>query len=174
MPANKSALYIALQQGYFNGVTGLLAVVLLTLYFFAGWQISHIPLGELLMWGGPLFLIRQVITIWLQRFCVRPGRENGLNLTGGLLGLAAWPIYLMAFIGVVRQQPLVFKVTPKGSTRQRNATPMALFTPHIVLITICVACLRGGQPYRSPVSCSGLLRRGNGRHIGRVCRLGIR
>ena len=59
-----------------------------------------------------------MIRLWLQRFNVRPEAERGFLLVGGLVAIAAWPIYFAALVRVLRSQPLVFKVTPKGRGAQ--------------------------------------------------------
>jgi hypothetical protein len=68
-------------------------------------------------------------------FNIDPKKEKGLFLRGKLLFIAAWPIFLLAFIGVVRNKRLTYVVTPKGNTQTRLHTP-ELFTPHLILGSI--------------------------------------
>ena len=71
-------------------------------------------------------------------------------LAGRMLAVAVWPIYLLAFFGVVRQRHLAFKVTPKGGTAQRVAAPMRLFRPHLLLAVVCAACVIVGFTEKDP------------------------
>jgi cellulose synthase/poly-beta-1,6-N-acetylglucosamine synthase-like glycosyltransferase len=141
MPRSGAALYFALQQGYFSGLAAGIGIALLVAYFFGGVEISRIPLIGLLIWGAPFYLLRNLIMLWIQQFNVRPKYERGLFITSRLLTLAVWPIYLLAFIGVVRQKRLVFKVTPKGGGTQRSVVALSLFRPHLVLALISLACV---------------------------------
>lgn len=149
MPRKQAALYLALQQGYFSGLAGAVGILLLCVYFFGGLEISRIPLLGLIEWGGPFLVMRELINWWAQRFTVRPRMERGVHIPGRLITLAVWPVYLLAFVGVLRQKHLVFKVTPKGQGSQANDMSLKLFRPHIVLALINLACvatglLRGG------------------------------
>lgn len=150
MSKAQAALYISLQQGYFSGVAGLLGIILLVGYFFAGIQISRIPLIGLIEWGAAFYLMRLIISFWMQQFNVRPKEERGLMLAGRVLAVAVWPIYLLAFFGVLRQRHLVFKVTPKGGTTQRSAAPLRLFRPHLVLALVSAACVIIGFTEKDP------------------------
>jgi cellulose synthase (UDP-forming) len=153
MPRNQAALYIALQQGYFSGIAGAVGILLLCGYFFGGLEISRVPLIGLVLWGGPFLLARELIGFWMQRFTVRPRLESGPYIAGRVLCLAVWPVYLLAFFGVLRQKPLSFKVTPKGKGTQTAVVPLALFRPHIVLALINLGCVIAGliEPDRSVV-----------------------
>ena len=153
MSRSRAMLYVSLQQGYFSGLAGLLGIGLLVAYFAGGVEISQVPTLGLVLWGAPLFLVRNVISWWLQRFNVRPHTERGLYWAGRVLSIAVWPIFLLAFIGIVRQKHLAFKVTPKGGASRRSAVPMKLFRPHLLLAAISGACLALGvfMPHPSPV-----------------------
>jgi cellulose synthase/poly-beta-1,6-N-acetylglucosamine synthase-like glycosyltransferase len=144
MPRAHAALYTALQQGYFGGVAAMTGILLLAAYFFGGIEISRVPVISLLIWGAPFYIIRMVITLWMQQFTVRPKLERGFYWAGRALSLAVWPIYLRAFFGVVRQKHLVFKVTPKGGANDRPVSAMRLFRPHAILATISLACVIAG------------------------------
>ena len=141
MPRKQAALYLALQQGYFNGIAGAVGILLLCVYFFGGLEISRVPLLGLLVWGGPFLIMREFINLWAQRFNVRPTLEKGLYLAGRAITLSVWPVYLLAFLGVLRQKHLVFKVTPKGQATEAPVVSLRLFRPHIVLALINLACV---------------------------------
>jgi|SRR6185369_4865076 len=124
--------YFLLQQYYFYGIAQVLGIVLLTLYFVFGVQSTQMELKGLLPTYIPLLVIQQVIFLWLQKFNVDPKNESGLMLRSRILNCAAWPIYFVALVGVIRRKRLTYKVTPKGS-QQDNDAQLALFVPHLVL-----------------------------------------
>lgn len=126
----QAGLYLSLQQGYFSGLAGAIGTALLVAFFVGGVDLTHMTLPELLIWGTPFFLERHIIRLWMQRFFVRPGKEGGLHLAGGLISAAVWPLYFSAFVKVFRQQPLVFAVTPKGSS-SRATRPAGAFRWHL-------------------------------------------
>jgi cellulose synthase (UDP-forming) len=153
MPTSWRWLYISLQQGYFSGLAGFTGIVLLAAFFFGGLQISRMDLIDLIIWGAPLYLARTAIMFWMQQFSVRPKVERGFHVAGRLMAIAVWPIYFLAVVGIIRQRPLAFKVTPKGSGSQNTVGPLTLFRPHLVLALISLACVVVGflQPVTSPV-----------------------
>jgi hypothetical protein len=99
--------------------------------------------------------MRHIILFWMQQFYVRPKQERGFLFAGRVLAIAVWPIYLLAFFGVARQRPLVFKVTPKGTSggRREASAPLRMFRPHLVFALISTACVVVGftRPDPSPV-----------------------
>lgn len=129
--------YFLLQQYYFYGIAQVAGIVLLTLYFIFGIQSTLMHLMPLLVLYVPLVIWQQVIFLWLQKYNIDPKKESGLMLRAKLLNYAAWPIYFLAFVGVVRGKRLTYKVTPKGKEQKIN-TPLSLFLPHFVLGTITV------------------------------------
>ena len=137
MRKNNAFRYFLLQQHYFSGIAMVLGIALLTTYFFFGFAPTDMTLRALVMFYVPLVLWQSLVALWLQRFNVNPETESGLLLKGKLVSVAAWPIYFLAFIGVVRGKHLTFKVTPKGrKMKARTETSLALFKPHLVLGSI--------------------------------------
>ncbi|MCZ4499188.1 MAG: hypothetical protein JWQ74_1741 [Marmoricola sp.] len=143
MPVNWRALYVSIQQGYFSGVAAATGLGLLAAYFLGGVQISRMSLTELLIWASPLFVSRQLFRFWLQRYNVRPKAEGGVQIAGALIGMVVWPIYLLAFIRVIRSQPLVFKVTPKGAGRTGSGNGWSTFRPHMLWLLLALASFGG-------------------------------
>ena len=141
MPRSWKALYLSLMQGYFSGLAGAVGCALLVLYFVGGLDISRLRWEELLVFGTPLFLMRQLVRLWLNRFSVRPEVEGGLRWAGGLISVAAWPIYVAALAKVLRQQGLAFQVTPKGRVRKARGSARSMFRPHLAWALTSVACL---------------------------------
>ena len=138
------SLYLSLMQGYFTGLVGAVGSLLLLAYFVGGVEISRLSLVELLIYGTPLFLMRQVIRLWLQRFSVRPEVERGLMLSGGLVAIAAWPVYFDALLRVLRNGTMRFSVTPKGRVSKGTSGSRSLFLPHLswaLASAICLVCI---------------------------------
>jgi cellulose synthase/poly-beta-1,6-N-acetylglucosamine synthase-like glycosyltransferase len=127
--------YILLQQFYFSGVAQAVGVALLTLYFLFGITSASMTLLPILILYVPLLIYQQVFQLWIQKFNVEPKTERGLYLTGKIMFIAAWPIFFLAFIGVVRKKRLTYVVTPKGDSEGVIYEPQ-LFKPHLVIGSI--------------------------------------
>lgn len=147
MPWNWRGLYVSIQQGYFSGLAAATGLVLLAAYFLGGVEISRMSFTELLIFASPIFVTRQLFRFWLQRFHVRPEAEGGLQVAGGLIGMVVWPIYFLAFVRVARNQPLVFKVTPKGAGRTGLGNGWSTFRPHMVWLALALASFGGAAYY---------------------------
>jgi hypothetical protein len=114
--------YFLLQQYYFYGLAQGIGVFLISLYFFFGIQSASMKLMPLLTYYS-LFLIFQIIIfLWIQRFYIDPEKESGLHISAKILNVAAWPIYLLAFISVLVNRQLPYQVTPKGSAQYFEKT----------------------------------------------------
>lgn len=127
--------YFLLQQYYFAGFAQLLSIFLLSLFFILGIKSTTMPLLPILILYVPLLIWQQIVFLWLQRFNIRPKIEKGLMLKSKLLNYAVWPVYFLAFTGVIIGKRLTYKVTPKGS-QQKAAIPLAFFIPHFILGSI--------------------------------------
>lgn len=103
------------------------------MYFIFGIEITPMPVVELLVLYLPILIFQQIFFLWLQRFNVDPETEKGFMLRGKLLNWAAWPIYFMAFLGVLFNKRLTYVVTPKGSALSTQASSVMLFLPHMIL-----------------------------------------
>lgn len=145
--------YFVMQQHYFSGFVMALGIMMLSLYFLLGIQVAQIPPAIFVATYLPLTIWNFGISLWLQRYNVRPRQESGLLLYGRMVSLAAQPIYLMAFLGALAGKKLTFKVTPKGDAGQMEVTPFRLFAPHFTLGTITLADIMIGlaEDRTSPV-----------------------
>lgn len=144
MNPRKVINYLLLQQFYFSGIAQAVGVGLMMLYFFAGINSAAMALGSsILLLYTILVLYQTLFQMWLQRFNIMPETENGLLLRGKVLGVAAWPIYFLAFVSVVFKWQLTYKVTPKGSSQSVAYVP-TLFIPHFILGTITLVGILWG------------------------------
>lgn len=128
--------YVLLQQFYFIGIAQTVGVILLTLYFIFGVTSAHMNFLPILVIYIPLLVYQQIFQLWIQRFNIQPKIERGLLLRGKLLFIAAWPVYLLAFVGAIRRKHLTYVVTPKGSQQGGVTYNPALFIPHFLLGSI--------------------------------------
>ena len=135
--------YVWLQQFYFSGVAQVAGILMLTLYFFFGITPSNMATSPVFELYVPLLVFQLLFQLWLQRFNTDPEHERGLLLRGRLLSLAVWPIYFLAFLGVVRGKRLTYVVTPKGDTRATTYTPR-LFLIHFILGSITLLGIQIG------------------------------
>jgi cellulose synthase/poly-beta-1,6-N-acetylglucosamine synthase-like glycosyltransferase len=127
--------YAFLQQFYFLGIAQTVGIALLTFYFLFGITPANMSLTPILTMYLPLIIFQAYFDIWLQRFNIDPKKEKGFFLRGKLLFIAAWPIFFLAFVGVIRNKHLTYVVTPKGNDQKKSSTP-ELFIPHLILGTV--------------------------------------
>lgn len=123
--------YFMLLQHYFNGLAMAIGVATVVLSLVLGISAASMSSRVLLVYAV-LVVWQLFVSTWLQRYNVRPERERGLLLAGKILSIAAWPIYFLALVGVLRGKRISFKVTPKGDN-QDYSVPLLVFLPHIVI-----------------------------------------
>ncbi len=126
--------YFVLQLHYFYGLTQVIGIILMSLYFIWGVRSTNMNLG--LMFLAYLVLLgwQYIISLWLQRFNINPEREKGALIKGKIVNLAAWPVYFMAFGEYIIGKRVSYTVTPKGE--QNSDVPLKLFLPHFILGTV--------------------------------------
>jgi len=135
--------YIILQQYYFYGILQFAAIVLLSLYFFFGYNATEMKLVPLVLMYSLLISTQLLISMWLQRFFVDPKTERGFHIRAKLLNIAVWPIYFLAFLSVITGKKITYKVTPKGA-QSYSPPQLGLFLPHFVLGLLSAMGLYGG------------------------------
>lgn len=135
--------YIWIQQFYFTGLAQAAGIVLLTLYFFFGISATRMTVWPVFMLWVLLMAYQITFQAWLQHFNVNPEQERGFLLRGRIMFVAAWPIYLLAFIGVIRGKKITYSVTPKGANQFPAHNP-EVFIPHFVLGTITLVDFMAG------------------------------
>jgi cellulose synthase (UDP-forming) len=133
--------YYFLQQHYFSGLTMALSTIGLMLYFAFGLQTADVDLAWFLSLYLPVLGVCGLMALWMQRYNVRPKEENGALLAGMLIGIASWPVFFLAFIGVLRGKRLTYKVTPKGQSKKTSDDSFRLFRPHLLIGSISLICL---------------------------------
>lgn len=138
MSMRQRMYYFWIQQYYFTGVALLLGVICLNVYFLTGIQSARVDLTTFLIVYGGLWLIVGVVDMWLQRLNVRPSKEKGLMWAAMLIGVAAQPIYLAAFLRLFRRNDLTFKVTPKGKRARKDSRKLNIFAPHLTIGAILI------------------------------------
>jgi cellulose synthase (UDP-forming) len=109
--------YFVLQQHYFSGLAMVFGVVGLASYFVFNVRFADIDVRNFLLFYIPTLFVLGVMALYLQRFNVRPTMERGVMWAGRVIGIASWPIFFMAFLGLVRGKRMSYKVTPKGQIK---------------------------------------------------------
>jgi cellulose synthase/poly-beta-1,6-N-acetylglucosamine synthase-like glycosyltransferase len=134
MRLNHAMYYFLMEQFYFSGLTMIMAITLLLVYYVFGWVPGNIEIWQLAFWYLPVFAWRQVMLLWLQRFNVRPHEERGMFWAARLLTIAVIPVYFLALVGVLRNRRVTFKTTPKGELQGSGADDdLRVFKPHLIL-----------------------------------------
>ncbi len=136
MHRRQQMYYLIMQQHYLSGITIAAGIVLLSLYFVFGIQVTQVSPLLFLATYVPLIATNFGISTWLQRFNIRPDKERGLLPYGKMVSIAAQPVYMVALLSALTGKKLTFKVTPKHTTLGLSRTPVTLFMPHLVLGTI--------------------------------------
>ncbi len=132
MKTNHIVNYFILQQTYFYGLAQAIGIFLISLYFAFGFEATSMNFKPLLVLYVPLLAWQIVMFFWLQRFNVDLQEERGFLWRGRILTLAAWPIYVVAFLSALVGRKLTYAVTPKGKAAEEETSP-ALFLPHAIL-----------------------------------------
>lgn len=135
----RSIYYFFLQQHYFSGIAMALSLVLLTVYFIFGVQSADINVIAFFTAYSFVMVVCWLMSVWLQHYHVRNKDETGLLLAGKIISIAAWPIWFLAFISVLRGKRLTYKVTPKGEHESKHSAFSPVFIPHLVFGCIGIA-----------------------------------
>ncbi len=135
MRSRHRIIYLLMQQHYFTGLAMAIGILLITLYALFGISPVNIDLVQLLQIYIPLLIWHSIINFWMQKYFVNPKEESGLLIAGRVVSIAVWPIYFLAFIGVLRRKRLVFKVTPKGNGHKLT-DPMGVFLPQLFIVIL--------------------------------------
>lgn len=125
--------YFMLQQHYFSGLVMALGSIGLLLYFFIGVNTADVDFISFLAIYIPVMCVVGLMALWMQRFHVRPKDERGILWAGKIISAAAWPIFFIAFLGVISGKKLTYRVTPKGDDKVVNEDSIRLFTPHLLI-----------------------------------------
>ena len=141
MTLRQKIYYFVLQQHYFSGAASIIGIMGSIAYFFFGLQVAQMELLPFLIFYLPILGFMEIINFWLQKFNVRPDEERGMLWAGRFINIAAWPIFFLALIGVIRKSNLSYKVTPKGATKKVVEKNFSLFIPHLIIALISLICI---------------------------------
>lgn len=130
MSLEQRRYYFMMMQHYFSGVAMAGGVVILILNLLFGIAATKMTAYGLIAYAV-VILWQLLISLWLQRFNVRPKEERGPLLAGKVIGTMVLPIYFLALVGVLRGKRLTFKVTPKGEGQEKRI-PLSVFKPHLI------------------------------------------
>jgi cellulose synthase (UDP-forming) len=142
MSFRRAVYYFLLQQHYFSGIAMTLGLAGLGLYAALGITTAAVSLFSFLLYYVPSIIVCELMALWLQRFNVRPNVEHGLLLAGRIVSIAAWPIFFLAFVGVVTGKRLTYKVTPKGESPSKSSSPLLpTFAAHLAIAAYSFLCV---------------------------------
>lgn len=133
--------YFWLQQHYFAGLASIVGIIGLIAYFGYEVNVSSTDITLFLIYYLPVLAIIELMNLWIQQFHIQPEKERGLLFASRLVHIAAWPIFFLALVGVVRRSKLSYKVTPKGKNQTVNYNSFALFHPHFLLAFVNFSAL---------------------------------
>jgi cellulose synthase (UDP-forming) len=133
--------YFWLQQHYFAGLASIVGMIGLIAYFGYQVNVSSTDITLFLIYYLPVLAVIELMNLWIQRFHIQPEKERGLLFSSRLIHIAAWPIFFLALIGVIRRSNLSYKVTPKGKNQAVNYNSFELFHPHFLLAFVNFSAL---------------------------------
>lgn len=141
--------YYLLQQHYFSGLAMMLGLFGLSLYFLFGINMANINYHTFFVLYIPTIVVCGIMEFWLQRFNIRPRKEKGILMLGRIVGMSAWPIYFLAFIGALFNKKLSYQVTPKGLNIRGISVWDYLrnFSAHIIIGILCFSLLFAAVTY---------------------------
>ncbi|WP_092770540.1 glycosyltransferase family 2 protein [Hymenobacter actinosclerus] len=130
--------YLTLPLYFFSGVVTLIDVsvpvtALLTLEY--PW---HLSLPEFALHLTPVLVLSLLIRYNAQRWLREP-HEQGLHLTGGLLRISAWWVYLLGFVYTLLRVRVPYIPTPKDG---ELGNEWKLSLPNLIAAGICVGAAR--------------------------------
>jgi len=143
--------YFLMMQHYFNGLAMAVGVATVIASLVFGISFASMGLDVILVYAL-LVAWQLLVGLWLQRYNIRPSGERGLLLAGKIVSIAAWPVYFMALVGVLRGKRISFKVTPKGEGQDMRV-PLSVFLPHLIIGFLVAVALAASfkTHYQSPV-----------------------
>jgi len=111
--------YLMIGTYYFFGATTSLYNLIPLLYLAFGWLPARVDLTEWLQHAAPLGLAGVAVYIASQRFLCDPERERGLHLSGMLLKLGLFPVYLLGSVLALLRVDIPYIPTPKTAQTGR-------------------------------------------------------
>lgn len=120
---------------YLNGFTSLIFLLLPILSLFLSDVPVHIDFMEFMAYFIPVLAFQMVIRQYVQRWLYKP-QERGFHLTGGILMVGAWWIYVIGFVYSIIRKKVPYLPTPKeGQTKNF----FRLLLPNLVIMAASIA-----------------------------------
>jgi cellulose synthase (UDP-forming) len=136
--------YFFLQQHYFSGLAMVFGITGLAAYFIFNVRFADVDLRMFLSYYLPTLFVLGFLALYLQRFNIRPSMERGLMWAGRVIGIASWPVFFMALVGLARGKRMTYKVTPKGDSTYAGENAQRLFRTHFLFgMTAAVSIVYG-------------------------------
>ena len=145
MKSRRSIYYFIIQQHYFSGLAMVMGLVGITTYALFGVNTANIDFHKFVWLYLTVIATTGLMSLWLQGFNIRPSEERGFHLPGKIVSLASWPIFFLAFLGVMRGKKLTYKVTPKGVDEEARRLTFRVFRIHLLIAAYCVVLVGTGM-----------------------------
>jgi cellulose synthase (UDP-forming) len=128
--------YLMIGTYYLFGATAALYNALPLLYLAFGWLPARVGLVQFVQHAAPLGLLGTAIYVYAQRFLCDPERERGLHLSGMLLKLGLFPVYLLGALLTLLRVDVPYIPTPKTAQAGRF---FRLAWPALLLLSLTAA-----------------------------------
>jgi cellulose synthase (UDP-forming) len=136
----KAVSYVLLMQYYFSGLAMAIGLLGIGLYAAFGIPTTRVDIAQFLEFYIPMLLLCELMSLFMQKFNIRPHAEKGLLLAGRVMNVAAWPFFFLALLGVLSGRRLVYHVTPKAEPISSSSS-LKPFTAHLAIGAYCLACI---------------------------------
>jgi len=134
--------YLLLPLYFFSGVVTLIDLLVPILAMVLAKSPWHLSLPQFALHMTPVVVMSLLIRYHAQRWLREP-HERGLHLTGGLLRLGTWWIYLIGFVYTLIGVRVPYIPTPKEGGHQGNEWKLNL--PNLFMAALCLVAAKYGR-----------------------------
>jgi len=130
--------YAMIGTYYLFGLTTAVYTAIPLLYLAFRWLPASVDVSEYLQHAVPFGTVAVLVYLYAQRFLCDPRRERGLHVSGMLLKLGLWPVYLHGTLLAFLRRDVPYIPTPKeaqrGSFWRLARAPLALLALTLALV----------------------------------------
>ena len=140
--------YLTLPFHYLNGIVTSFDILIPLLALFLAKPVWKISVPDFMILFLPLLTMSLLIRIYSQRWLTSK-KERGMHLTGGVLRMGTWWIYLLGLFCTILRKDIPYIPTPK-SHEQRNDFKNSfinLIAALICLVAIPIGLIIDWSPY---------------------------
>lgn len=122
---------------YLNGFTSLIFLLLPVLSLFLSDVPVHIDFWEFVAYFTPVLAFQMIIRQYVQRWLYKP-QERGFHLTGGILMVGTWWIYVIGFLYSIVRKKVPYIPTPKEGQKKNF---FRLLLPNILIMIASIGSI---------------------------------